>query len=159
YVARLCDNCLHERCYSSAPLEPRNPARLSQGAKLSNYLLASFQRQLLVCVMVLLVSAAWAQSTKVIYGFAGDEDGESTGTDLVLDSAGNMSGTTVLGGDFGSGTVFMLSPNGSSGWTHTVLYSFTSGPDGGQPYKGVTLDAQGNLYGTAVTGGSGSCEG
>src|SRR5206468_8949407 len=27
------------------------------------------------------------------------------------------------------------------------------------PYKGVTLDAQGNLYGTAVTGGSGSCEG
>jgi len=42
---------------------------------------------------------------------------------------------------------------------HTVLYSFTSGTDGGEPYKGVTVDAQGNLYGTAVAGGSGSCEG
>src|SRR5207247_5200560 len=42
---------------------------------------------------------------------------------------------------------------------HTVLYSFTSGADGGEPYKGVTLARDGNLYGTAVTGGSGSCEG
>jgi uncharacterized repeat protein (TIGR03803 family) len=40
-----------------------------------------------------------------------------------------------------------------------VLYSFTGGADGGEPYKGVTLDAQGNIYGTAVTGGSGNCEG
>src|SRR5438034_557661 len=31
--------------------------------------------------------------------------------------------------------------------------------DGGEPYKGVTLDPKGNLYGTAVTGGGGSCEG
>ena len=51
-----------------------------------------------------------------------------------------------------------LSPVGG-GWVHTVLYSFTGGADGGEPYKGVTLDAAGNLYGTAVTGGSGSCEG
>src|SRR5207249_6604580 len=74
------------------------------------------------------------------------------------DDAGNIYGTTVLGGDFASGTVFKLSPT-LNGWTQTVLYSFTSGPDGSEPYKGVTLDAQGNLYGTAVAGGSGSCEG
>ena len=30
--------------------------------------------------------------------------------------------------------------------------------DGAEPYGGVTLDAQGNVYGTAVTGGAGSCE-
>ena len=42
---------------------------------------------------------------------------------------------------------------------HTVLYSFTGSADGGEPYKGVTLGPDGNLYGTAVTGGSGSCEG
>ncbi len=42
---------------------------------------------------------------------------------------------------------------------HTVLYHFTGGTDGGEPYKGVTLDAAGNLYGTAVTGGGGFCEG
>ena len=67
-------------------------------------------------------------------------------------------GRPVLGGDFGGGTVWQFSPVGG-GWVHTVLYSFTGGADGGEPYKGVTLDAAGNLYGTAVTGGSGSCEG
>jgi uncharacterized repeat protein (TIGR03803 family) len=61
----------------------------------------------------------------------------------------------VQGGTFGSGTVFQVTPAG----VHTVLYNFTGGADGGEPYKGVTLDAQGNLYGTAVTGGGGSCEG
>src|SRR6266576_6230508 len=96
--------------------------------------------------------------TNVIYSFAGVEDGEYADTDLAIDKAGNLYGTTVPGGDFGGGTVFQLSPSGND-WVHTVLYSFTGGPDGGEPYKGVTLDAQGNLYGTAVTGGSGSCEG
>jgi len=64
----------------------------------------------------------------------------------------------VLGGEHGSGTVFQLSPT-PSGWVQTVLYSFTGASDGGEPYKGVSIDRQGNLYGTAVTGGSGSCEG
>lgn len=98
------------------------------------------------------------QTVNVIYSFAGDEDGEYADTDLETDSAGNIYGTTVLGGDFGGGTVFKLSPT-SDGWVHTVLYSFTGGADGGEPYKGVTLDGEGNLFGTAVTGGSGSCEG
>src|ERR1043166_521698 len=98
------------------------------------------------------------QSVNVIYSFGGDEDGEYADTDLETDRAGNIYGTTVLGGDFGGGTVFQLS-HGPNGWVHTVLYSFTGGVDGGEPYKGVTLDREGNLYGTAVTGGSGSCEG
>lgn len=99
-----------------------------------------------------------APTGKVIYSFGGDEDGEYTDTDLVVDSAGSLYGTSVLGGEFGSGTVFRLTPSGNH-WIHTVLYSFTGGVDGGEPYKGVTLDAQGNLYGTAVTGGTGACEG
>ena len=65
--------------------------------------------------------------TNVIYSFAGDEDGEYADTDLAIDKAGNLYGTTVLGGDFGGGTVFQLSPSGN-GWVHTVLYSFTGGP-------------------------------
>jgi uncharacterized repeat protein (TIGR03803 family) len=99
-----------------------------------------------------------ASSTKVIYAFAGGSDGEYLDTDLVIDNAGNLYGSTVQGGKFGGGTVFQLSPSGA-GWTHTVLYSFTGGTDGGEPYKGVTLDTHGNIYGTAVTGGGGSCEG
>ena len=111
-----------------------------------------------MAVAALLVSTAWAVSTtQLIYSFAGDEDGEYTDSDLVIDSAGNLYGTTVLGGDFSSGSVFQLSPSGNT-WTHTVLYSFTGLSDGGQPYKGVTLDAQGNIYGTAVIGGKfGAC--
>ena len=108
-------------------------------------------------VFVVSLAAASATTTNVIFSFEEDE-GEYADTDLETDSAGNIYGTTVLGGDFGSGTVFKLSPT-PIGWMHTVLYSFTSGADGGEPYKGVTLDRDGNLYGTAVTGGSGSCEG
>jgi uncharacterized repeat protein (TIGR03803 family) len=108
-------------------------------------------------VFVLSLAAATATTTDVIFSCEEDE-GEYADTDLETDSAGNIYGTTVLGGDFGSGTVFKLSPT-PTGWVHTVLYSFTSGADGGEPYKGVTVDRKGNLYGTAVTGGSGSCEG
>jgi uncharacterized repeat protein (TIGR03803 family) len=105
--------------------------------------------------VTLLANAAWASTTKVAYSFMGDEDGEYSSTDLVLDGAGNLYGTTVQGGQYSSGTVFELTRSGNT-WTHTVLYSFTSGADGGQPYGGVTLDADGNVYGTAVIGGTGT---
>jgi uncharacterized repeat protein (TIGR03803 family) len=109
--------------------------------------------------VAILASAAWAAAVpQIIYNFAGNNDGEYIDSDLVMDGAGNLYGTSVLGGDFGSGTVFRLTPSGNN-WIHTVLYSFTGGTDGAEPYKGVTLDSQGNLYGTAVAGGSGTCEG
>jgi uncharacterized repeat protein (TIGR03803 family) len=111
----------------------------------------------LLFVIALSLSSAAATTTNVIFSCEEDE-GEYADTDLETDNTGNIYGTTVLGGDFGSGTVFQLSPT-PNGWVHTVLYSFTGGADGGEPYKGVTLDRDGNLYGTAVTGGSGNCEG
>ncbi len=108
-----------------------------------------------VAVTTVLVSTAAAQNTvEVLYSFSGNPDAEYPSTDLVIDGDGNLYGMTVLGGDFGSGTVFRLSPS-AGGWIETVLYSFTSAADGGQPYGGVTLDEQGNLYGTAVVGGTG----
>ena len=119
--------------------------------------LTQIKRATLLFVIALSVTTAAATTTDVIFSFEEDE-GEYADTDLETDSAGNIYGTTVLGGDFGSGTVFQLTPT-PNGWVHTVLYSFTGGVDGGEPYKGVTLDRDGNLYGTAVTGGSGNCEG
>jgi len=104
-------------------------------------------------VLAMLTSTASASTTRVIFSFD-EDDGAYPDSDLVIDNAGNIYGTSVLGGDFGAGTVFQMTPS-RDGWTHTVLHSFTGGADGGQPYKGVTLDAQGNLYGTAVIGGTG----
>ncbi len=108
-------------------------------------------------VIALSLVTATATTTDIIFSF--DEDnGEYADTDLEVDSAGNIYGTTVLGGDHGGGTVFQLTST-PNGWVQNVLYSFTGGADGGEPYKGVSIDREGNLYGTAVTGGSGSCEG
>lgn len=41
--------------------------------------------------------------------------------------------------------------------TFTILHNFTGGPDGGEPIGGLTIDARGNLYGTANIGGQGTC--
>lgn len=104
----------------------------------------------IVTVSTVLAASAFATTnTHILYSFLGGSDGEYLDTDLVIDSAGNLYGTSVQGGAFGAGTVFQVTPSG----VHTVLYSFTGGADGGEPYKGVTLDAQGNIYGTAGVGG------
>jgi uncharacterized repeat protein (TIGR03803 family) len=96
-------------------------------------------------------------SIRVLHNFD-EDDGSYPYTDLARDNAGSLYGMTVTGGEFGGGTVFKMSTS-SAGWVHEVLYNFSGGLDGGQPYGGVTLDAQGNLYGTAVIGGTGlACE-
>jgi uncharacterized repeat protein (TIGR03803 family) len=109
----------------------------------------------LAAVLTMVGNAAWGGSTVTVIHSFDEAEGAYPDSELVRDSAGNLYGTTVLGGDFGSGTVFQVAPDG----THSLLYSFTSGADGAEPYKGVALDAEGNLYGTTVAGGGGSCEG
>ena len=70
---------------------------------------------------------------------------------LVRDGHGNLYGTTAYGGTYNQGTVYELTPDG----TETVLYSFAGYPnDGSYPYAAMTLDAEGNLYGTTASGGS-----
>src|SRR5215831_559554 len=102
---------------------------------------------------IAIMTFAAAGSEQVIYSFAGDADGEYPDTQLTIDAAGDLYGTTVQGGRYNSGTVFQLK-HSNSGWVHTVLYDFRGGADGGQPYKGVALDAHGSLFGTAVVGGN-----
>jgi uncharacterized repeat protein (TIGR03803 family) len=94
--------------------------------------------------------APWNET--LLDSFPGAPDGAAPIGKLVLDSAGNLYGTTSQGGSSGNGTVFELSPT-SSGWVESVLYSFSGGTDGGTPESGVVIDSAGNLYGTAFAGG------
>jgi uncharacterized repeat protein (TIGR03803 family) len=72
---------------------------------------------------------------------------------LVMDSAGNLYGTTSRDGVYQHGSVFKLSPV-AGGWSFSTLHDFTGGDDGSAIYGGVTLDSAGNLYGTASEGGA-----
>jgi uncharacterized repeat protein (TIGR03803 family) len=82
------------------------------------------------------------------------KDGEGPMASLTFDTSGNLFGTTVLGGKYGYGTVFELSPGAGGKWTEKVLLSFNStGQIGYFPVGNLTFDASGNLYGTASQGG------
>jgi uncharacterized repeat protein (TIGR03803 family) len=87
---------------------------------------------------------------KVLYSFTGGADGAYPISSLVRDSAGNLYGTTTMGGSAGAGVVFKVDPQG----TETVLHNFTGGTDGVDPVGGLLRDKAGNLYGTTSQGGT-----
>jgi uncharacterized repeat protein (TIGR03803 family) len=89
---------------------------------------------------------------KVLYNFELGSDGFSPSGGLVLDSQGNLYGTTFFGPH---GTVYELVRNSDSTWTHKVLYVFTGGADGSNPSGNLARDSAGNLYGTAGGGTTG----
>jgi len=102
-----------------------------------------------------------AGNETVLYSFTGEPDGQFPYAGLVRDSAGNLYGTTLFGGDAscgnpfgggGCGTVFKLDTAG----TETVLYSFTGDPDAANPYADLVIDSAGNLYGVTYYGGDGT---
>jgi uncharacterized repeat protein (TIGR03803 family) len=91
-----------------------------------------------------------------LYSFAGPSNGRLISGpvgNLVMDSGGNLYGTTFSDGIYGSGAVFKLTPSNGS-WTYTSLHDFFNGSDGGFPYSNLVIDTRGNLFGTASTGGA-----
>jgi uncharacterized repeat protein (TIGR03803 family) len=144
------------------------------------------------------VRAGWTET--VLHSFAGAADGEYPGADLVMDTAGNLYGTTLYGSNgsgggngvvfevspsgrgwtekviydeavdagygwltldaagnifvVGNSTAFELSPNGSGGWTMTLIHTFGAHKDGSGANGTPVLDQAGNLYGTTESGGA-----
>jgi len=92
----------------------------------------------------------------VLYSFTNGADGGYPRAGVIADSAGNLYGTTTVGGVAGDcnvrgcGVVYKLDPAGHE----TVLYGFVGGTGGASPEAGVIADASGNLYGTTVSGGA-----
>lgn len=99
----------------------------------------------------------------VIYSFKGGSDGASPTGNLLLDSAGDLYGTTGAGGGLGCdyqyssgcGTVFRITPNGAE----KQLYVFTGGDDGAAPNGDLIADEKDYLYGTTALGGTGGGDG
>jgi uncharacterized repeat protein (TIGR03803 family) len=85
----------------------------------------------------------------VLHSFTGGADGANPYTGVIRDPAGNLYGTTGVGGAANAGVVFKVDTAGQE----TVLYSFTGLADGGNP-NALTLDPAGNLYGTTYDGGT-----
>jgi uncharacterized repeat protein (TIGR03803 family) len=92
----------------------------------------------------------------VLYAFKGGSDGSQPMASLCRSQTGTLYGTTSLGGVKNEGTLFKLTPSGS-GYTKSILWQFgVAVGDGTYPEANVLLDTHGVLYGTTITGGSGS---
>jgi uncharacterized repeat protein (TIGR03803 family) len=101
----------------------------------------------------------------ILHSFSGP-DGAVPLYGVAIDNAGNLYGTTQLGGPSnpacvggvgGCGVVYKLSQSGGK-WSETLLYKFKGGSAGSEPVSPINSDQAGNLYGTFSTGGQeGNC--
>jgi uncharacterized repeat protein (TIGR03803 family) len=110
------------------------------------------------------VNGKWKEKTLHSFNDNG-KDGYAPFSGLMFDPAGNLYGTTTLGGASGTGCgghgcgiVFQLTPGANGKWTEKVLHSFKdNSKDGYDSWAGLVRDAAGNLYGTTTAGGASSC--
>jgi uncharacterized repeat protein (TIGR03803 family) len=108
----------------------------------------------LIGSMLVATTSTQAQTFTVLHSFTGRPDGQGPGGGVVRDAAGNLYGTTDMGGPSNAGTVFKVDATGKE----IVLYGFTGGADGGGLPAGLVRDAAGSLYGTTNNDGAFSSE-
>ena len=78
-------------------------------------------------------------------------DAQSADSPLILDSQGNLYGTTYTAGEYGCGSVYKLTPS-NGGWIYTSLHDFNGLGDGCNPVGPISMDSQGNIYGSNYSG-------
>jgi uncharacterized repeat protein (TIGR03803 family) len=103
----------------------------------------------------------WTETILYSFSYARLVNGIGPKAGLVMDSKGNLFGTTWLGGPTGGGLVFELSPPPVKGeaWSYLLVYDFSAPNDGYSPQARLVIDHAGNLYGTTTAGGTGGCAG
>ena len=118
----------------------------------------------LAIVMLIAQTHAFGATESVQWNFGTGTDGTNPYAGLLINTSGNLYGTTEYGGAnagpstsfAGAGTVFELTPPTISGgtWTESLLYDFHwDQTDGYKPGGGLIMDQNGNLYGTTIAGG------
>src|SRR5262245_47414932 len=90
-----------------------------------------------------------AQTYTVLHTFTGGVDGYFPYGQLTRDDAGNLYGTTGLGGDAYSGTLYKIDAAGNKTILHSLIPS-----EGYNPFAGLVRDDSGNLYGAGLVGGA-----
>ncbi len=90
----------------------------------------------------------------VLWSFGSPGDGQNPAAGLLMDSSGNLYGTTSSGGASAQGAVFEIPRTASGYGTESVLWSFGAPGDGQNPQAGLLMDNSGNLYGTTSRGGA-----
>jgi len=121
--------------------------------------LSIFFRALVGMTLLSVAISAHAQTVNTLYTFTGGANGANPSGQLVADGHGGFYGVTFEGGVVtssclnGCGTVFELTPNGSGGWTQTVIFSFSNETTTGHGPFNLVMDTHGNLFGTGVGGG------
>jgi hypothetical protein len=91
-------------------------------------------------------------SLTVIYDFQGLADGTYPFGTMIIDKQGNLYGTTDVYALAISATVFELTKNSNGTWSEKTIYSFTNSD--GNPNGDLTLDSEGNIYGTTQGNGN-----
>jgi uncharacterized repeat protein (TIGR03803 family) len=93
----------------------------------------------------------WTET--VIANFAITANGNLPLAPLIMDASGNLYGVNASGGTNAWGTAFKLSPLSGGAWSTSVLFPFKNARDGGTPEGALVMDSNGNLFGTANSGG------
>jgi hypothetical protein len=106
----------------------------------------------------------WTETVLHVFTGNSNGDGDTPAGGLIIDSLGNLYGTTAYGGTgdcvllgtkVGCGTVYEMMPPQTKGgkWTEVVLYSFPTSKQGYLPNGNLVFDNSGNLYGATIFGG------
>ncbi len=118
---------------------------------------------LLFAMAMVATAPAHAQTFTVIHSFNGAQDGMYPEDGVTIDGAGNVYGTTSIGGSGtscyeGCGAAFKLTHRDST-WLLTPLHEFIGGGDGGNPVARLIVGPDGTLFGTTSQGGGSGCGG
>jgi uncharacterized repeat protein (TIGR03803 family) len=135
--------------FPNAPLVSNGPGKL-YGTTMTGGDLSCGSGGCGVVFEVSLSEGIWTET--VLHSFTDTPDGNDSSAAMTFDKAGNLFGTTAVGGADGYGSVFELMPQSGGEWEETILYSFTNGDDGAYPSNPL-LRRLGNIYSTANGGG------
>jgi uncharacterized repeat protein (TIGR03803 family) len=152
---------LWQKCHKLAFFGITSPGLPKFKGRVGMRILITHLLCVVLCLLMLAVINGLVQAEpydvkeKVLWSFGNGTDG-SLPVGGIMDTTGNLYGTTYGGGAYGLGTVFQLTPPSTRGanWTESILWNFGNGTDGIVPRAALIMDTSGNLYGTTASGGT-----